>query len=51
MSKKEIAAAVSLAAGFVALVTGIALMHIPMAAVVGGTLLLMLGIALDRAAS
>lgn len=51
MSKKEIAAAVSLALGFFALVAGIALMHIPMAAIVGGALLIVLGITLDRAAS
>lgn len=51
MSKKEIVAATALAAGFVALVAGVALVHVPAAAITGGVLLMVLGVALDRAAS
>lgn len=48
MNAKEKAALSAMAVGFGAIVAGLALIHIPTAAIVGGALLIAFGVALDR---
>lgn len=48
MNSKEKAALCVMAAGFASLVGGLALVHIPSAAIVAGVLLIAYGTALDR---
>lgn len=48
MSKKELIAFVAMMVGFVSLVSGVAMLNVPAAAMVGGVILIAFGLALDR---
>lgn len=48
MNSKEKAALTTMAVGFLSLVGGLSLVSIPAAAIVGGAMLIVFGVALDR---